>query len=106
MRCPIPLRSPPRRRRHLSVSAAVILIRVAEQIAGPGGTRLAQLLQEMPVGNLPGVSELRGRAYGVGPAQAGCHGSLESERVPPVARLRAAAVLVEWEVGFRDVAVR
>lgn len=60
----------------------------------------------MPVGNLPGVSELRGRAYGVSPTQASCHGSLKSEGVLPLACFSTADVLMEWEVGLWDVAVR
>ncbi len=60
----------------------------------------------MPIRNLPGVSELRGGAYGVGPPQAGCHGSLKSEGVLPLACLSTADILMEREVGLWDVAVR
>lgn len=60
----------------------------------------------MPIGNLPGVSELRGGAYGIGPTKACCHGSLKSKGVLLLARFATAAVLMEWEVGLWDVAVR
>lgn len=80
--------------------AAVILVCVTKQLAGSSWTRLAQMLPEMPVRDLPGMSELRGRAYGVGPSQAGCHGSLKRKGVLPLACLSTAGVLVEWEVGL------
>lgn len=71
-----------------------------------GWTGLAQVLLEMPVGHLPGVSELRGGTYGISPAQAGCHGTLKSESILSLACLSAADVLMEWEVRLWDVAVR
>lgn len=94
--CPVRLRSP-----SLSgVLAAVVLVCVTEHFAGPSWTRLAQVLPKMPIGNLPGVSELRGRAYGIGPSQAGCYGSLEGEGLLPPTCLAAGKVLVEREVGL------
>lgn len=83
--------------------AAVVFVRVTEQLAGAGRARLAQVLFEMPVGNLPGVSELRGGADGVGSAQARGHGRFEGQGVLAVAAVHAG-VVVEVEVGLRDVA--
>lgn len=57
----------------------------------------------MPVGNLPGVSKLRGGADGVGSAQARSHGCFEGQGVLPVAAVHTGGV-VEVEVGLRDVA--
>jgi len=108
--------------------ATVVLVRVAGQLPVARGAGLAHVLQEVSVGHLPGVSELGGRAYGVGAAQAGRYGRLERESVLPVPRLPStdpttpnptpttsstttttttttSEVLVEGEVGLRYVAV-
>lgn len=77
------------------VLAAVVLICVTQWLAGPRRTHLTQVLSEMPVWNLPGVSELRSGADGVGPSQAGGYGRLKGEGVLTVTRLSAAEVLVE-----------
>lgn len=59
----------------------------------------------VPVGHLPAVPQRRGRADGVGAAQAGGHGGFEGERLL-LATVRRVGVFVQGQVGLRDVALR
>lgn len=59
----------------------------------------------VPVGHLPAVPQGRGRADGVGAAQAGGHGGFEGERLL-LAAVRGVGVFVQGQVGLGDVALR
>lgn len=90
--------------------AFVVFFRVTQEVAD-GSTHHARPRAPtppppiVPVGHLPAVSQGRGRADGVGTAQAGGHGRFEGERLL-LAAVRGVGVFVQGQVGLGDVALR
>lgn len=56
----------------------------------------------VPIRHLPAVPQGWGRANGVGPAQASCHGCLKGECLL-LATVRGVGVFMEGQIGLRDV---
>lgn len=89
--------------------AFVVFFRVTQEVAD-GSARRARSRPPappppiVPIGHLPAVPQGRGRADGVGPAQAGGHGCFKGERLL-LAAVRGVGVFVQGQVGLGDVAL-
>lgn len=90
--------------------AFIVFFRVTQEVAD-GSTHHAGSRPPtppppiVPVGHLPAVPQGRGRADGVGAAQAGGHSCLKGERLL-LATVRGVGVFVQGQVGLGDVAWR
>lgn len=89
--------------------ALVVFFRVTQEVADSSARHArsrppAPPPPIVPVGHLPAVPQGRGRANGVGPAQAGGHGCFKGERLL-LAAVRGVGVFVQGQVGLGDVAL-